>query len=209
MPALISKMASIIGTVLYRNLIAICLLLACAFLSDLAFSLVYGHGQGWSAAVNSVDECADWEICELNKGHFKWSVALNKKLILVSGWEFIHVDLMDEIFISQADKNLMLCVTLIYCFGYQLFSHFPAACMNAVCVLPSGVYAQHGRSLSASQVNLWSTSHFCITICFLRFLSSGQKMISSLEALHCLFVLRCCRMFINRVIHRSATAWSC
>lgn len=74
MPALISKMASIIGTVLYRNLIAICLLLACAFLSDLAFSLVYGHGGGWSAAVNSVysvDECADWEICELNKEHFK------------------------------------------------------------------------------------------------------------------------------------------
>lgn len=74
MPALISKLASVIGMALYRNLIAICLLLACAFLSDLAFSLVYGHGGGWSAAVNSVysvDECADWEICELNKGHFK------------------------------------------------------------------------------------------------------------------------------------------
>lgn len=74
MPALISKMASAIGLALYRNVIAIGLLLACAFLSDLAFSLVYGHGQGWAAAVNSVysvDECADWELCELNKGHFR------------------------------------------------------------------------------------------------------------------------------------------
>lgn len=70
MPALISKMASAIGLALYRNLIAICLLLACAFLSDLAFSLVYGHGQGWAAAVNSVDECTEWEICDLTRNHF-------------------------------------------------------------------------------------------------------------------------------------------
>lgn len=69
MPVLISKMALTVGLALYKNLIAICLMLACAFLSDLALSLDRGYGQGWPGAVDSFDECTEWELCEGHESH--------------------------------------------------------------------------------------------------------------------------------------------
>lgn len=69
MPVLISKMALTIGLALYKNLIAICLLLACAFLSDLAFSLGGGYGQGWPGGGDSFDECTEWELCADHESH--------------------------------------------------------------------------------------------------------------------------------------------